>query len=206
MNGGHPPAVFVVVTAVHMRELAQPMLFAKQNVAVAPVLLATTEARFASLVERQSRFVFRVVWAVLRNVHDAEDVVQETFLKLYRSGAWEQMEDERAFLARAAWRMAVSRVKAVRPQQLPADTRAALKTPEQIAIAADWNTVVQKLIDALPEDLRQPLALSAIDELTSVQIALVMGISEGTVRTRIMRARQILKAKMAVLLENRHDK
>ena len=182
------------------------MLFAKQNVAVAPVLLATTEARFASLVERRSRFVFRVVWAVLRNVHDAEDVVQETFLKLYRSGAWEQMEDERAFLARAAWRMAVSRVKAVRPQQLPADTRAALKTPEQIAIAADWNTVVQKLIDALPEDLHQPLALSAIDELTSVQIALVMGISEGTVRTRIMRARQILKAKMAVLLENRHDK
>ena len=180
------------------------MLFAKETVAV-----ATKEARFASLVERQSRFVFRVVWAVLRNVHDAEDVVQETFLKLCRSGAWERMEDERAFLARVAWRMAVSRVKAMRPQQLPADTRAALtnpKNPEQIAIAADWNTAVQKLIDALPEDLRQPLALSAIDELTSVQIAMVMGISEGTVRTRIMRARQILKLKMAILLENRHDK
>jgi len=42
--------------------------------------------RFAELVARQSRFVFRVAWAVLRNAQDAEDVVQETFLKLCRSG------------------------------------------------------------------------------------------------------------------------
>jgi hypothetical protein len=43
--------------------------------------------------------------------------------------------------------------------------------PEQTAIANDRNSVVQKLIDALPEDLRQPLALAATDELTSRQIA-----------------------------------
>jgi RNA polymerase sigma-70 factor (ECF subfamily) len=49
----------------------------------------------------------------------------------------------------------------------------------------------------LPADLRLPLALSAIDELNSPEIAVVMGISEGTVRTRIMRARQILKQKLA---------
>ena len=49
------------------------------------------------------------------------------------------------------------------------------------------------------EDLRQPLALSAVDELTSREIAEVMGINEGTVRTRIMRARQILKQKLEKL-------
>src|SRR5579863_2448514 len=63
--------------------------------------------RFTSLVERQGRFVFRVAYAVLRDVADAEDVVQDTFLKLYKGRGWEQMLDERAFLARTAWRIAV---------------------------------------------------------------------------------------------------
>ena len=53
------------------------------------------EARFTDLVERQSRFVFKVAWAMVRHAQDAEDIVQETFLKIYRKHAWERMEDER---------------------------------------------------------------------------------------------------------------
>src|SRR6478609_1197139 len=75
---------------------------------------ADRQERFAALVTRQSRFVFRIAYALLRNTHDAEDAVQETFLKLYRSGAWEEMRDERAFLARTAWRVAVDRRPKVR--------------------------------------------------------------------------------------------
>jgi len=60
------------------------------------------------------------------------------------------------------------------------------------------------MIDALPEELRQPLALSAIDEMNSREIALILGIPEGTVRTRIMRARQMLKQKLAGLAEKRY--
>ena len=56
---------------------------------------AQREQRFVRLVDRQSAFVFRVAFAVLRNVHDAEDVAQETFLKVYRKLAWEQIQDER---------------------------------------------------------------------------------------------------------------
>jgi Sigma-70 region 2 len=54
---------------------------------------AARDARFAGLVERQSRFVFQVAYALLRNSYHAEDVVQETFLKLYRGGAWETLEN-----------------------------------------------------------------------------------------------------------------
>jgi len=61
-----------------------------------------TEARFALLVESQSRFVFGIAYAILRNVEDAEDIVQDTFLKLFRSGAWKDMKNEQAFLARMA--------------------------------------------------------------------------------------------------------
>ena len=151
------------------------------------------ESDFSELVARQSRFVFRVAYAVLRNASDAEDIVQDTFFKLYRSGAWQSMDDERAFLARAAWRLAVDRVPRRRP--LPG-LELVVPSHEKAVIDGDQCARVHRLMDALPEELRQPLALSAIEELTSAQIALVLDIPEGTVRTRIMRARQILKEKL----------
>jgi RNA polymerase sigma-70 factor (ECF subfamily) len=152
------------------------------------------EDRFAALVERQSRFVYRVAFAVLRNPQDAEDVVQETFLKLYRLAAWEGMNDERAFLARAAWRIAVGRRR-----REPAGncTVSAELNPEAALVAADWNAVVHRMIDALPDELRVPLALSGLEEMNSREVAAVMGIPEGTVRTRLRRAREMLKQKLA---------
>lgn len=59
-------------------------------------------------------------------------------------------------------------------------------------------------VDALPVELRQPLALSAVEELTSPKIAALLGIPEGTVRQRILRARQILKQKLEAMLERRN--
>jgi len=53
---------------------------------------------FAALVARRQHLMFRVAYALLRNAHDAEDAVQEAFLKLYRGERWRQMEDEKAFL------------------------------------------------------------------------------------------------------------
>lgn len=167
---------------------------------------AAREHRFAALVERQSRFVFRVAYALLRNAHDAEDAVQETFLKLYRTGAWQSIQDERAFLARATWRMAVERLP--KRRQEPPDPEAASHdaSPEEAVIAADRVAAVQRLVDTLPEDLRQPLALSTVEELSSREIAALMGLPEGTVRTRLMRARQILREKLTRRMEGRHEK
>ncbi len=164
---------------------------------------------FASLVNRQSRFVFKVAYALLRNPHDAEDVVQETFMSLYRSKAWRQMNDERAFLARAAWRQAVDRIRA-NAKQHEDDPEAAQTlpareaNPEQTMLAADAHAAVHRLIDALPEELRQPIALSSVEELNSRQIAAILSIPEGTVRTRLMRARQVLKQKLSAQLEVPH--
>jgi RNA polymerase sigma-70 factor, ECF subfamily len=168
--------------------------------------VASRDERFAALVRRQARFVFRVAYSVLRNAHDAEDVVQETFLKLYRGRKWEGMVDERAFLARTAWRMAVDRLPKAHTDAMGSDFPASGRNPEQLAITADWHATVRRLVDALPEELRQPLALSALEELNSGEIAAVMGIPDGTVRTRLMRAREILKQKLGALREGRHAK
>lgn len=155
------------------------------------------DEQFAVLVDRHARFVFRVAYSVLRNLHDAEDAVQETFLKIYRFRRWEHVGNERAFLARAAWRTAVDRAPKRTVPSHEIDLPAPEQNPEQAAISADRNALVARLIDALPEELRQPLALSTVEEMTSQQIAAVMEIPEATVRGRLMRARQILKEKLA---------
>jgi RNA polymerase sigma-70 factor (ECF subfamily) len=166
---------------------------------------AACDDPMARLVKRHARFVFRVAYSVLRNVHDAEDVVQETFLKIHRARGWESMVDEKAFLARAAWRIAVDRLPNVRTAALDFDVPSSGQDPEQAAIKADWNATIHRLIDALPEELRQPLSLSAVEELNSREISQVMGIAEGTVRTRLMRARQVLKQKLGALMAGRHE-
>jgi RNA polymerase sigma-70 factor (ECF subfamily) len=157
---------------------------------------AARERLFAALVHRQSRFIFGIAFAILRNTHDSEDVVQETFLRMYRSSAWEQMRDERAFLARTAWRIAIDRLPKNRNAPADTDVPSAAAGPEAELLRAEKIAAVQRMIDALPEGLRQPLALSTVDELSSREIGDIMGIAEGTVRTRLLRARQILKQKL----------
>ena len=162
-----------------------------------PAVAVSWDDRFGDLVRLHSRYLFQVAYAVLRNAHDAEDAVQETFLKVYRMRKWDHIENERAFLAKAAWRAAVDRAPR-RPTAPPdLDLPAPGDNPEQAAISADRGALVARLIDALPEELRRPLALSTVQEMTSAQIAAVMEIPEATVRGRLMRARQILKEKLA---------
>jgi RNA polymerase sigma-70 factor (ECF subfamily) len=177
-------------------------------------LTSGEETEFAELVERQSRFVFRVAYAVLLNRADAEDAVQETFLKLYRNRGWRNVENERAFLARVAWRVAVDR----RPRQPEAVSiegdaaRAAVNElpsadtdPEQTLLLTDQHARIHATIDALPEELRVPLVLSASDELNSREIGGVLGIPEGTVRTRLQRARELLRRKLDAVLSSQRS-
>jgi len=173
------------------------------------------DAEFTALVQRQSRFVFQVAYAVLLNSHDAEDAVQETFLKLYRNRGWQHVDDERAFLARVAWRVAVDlRPRSLRAAKFSADSEAiaismdespsSLPNPEQSLASANEHALVHAMIDALPEELRVPLVLSAFDELSSREIANILKIPEGTVRTRLQRARQMLRQKLQSRRETRY--
>ncbi len=155
---------------------------------------ARRDEAFALLVERQSRLMFRVAYSLLRNAHDAEDAVQEAFLKLYRGDAWLRMEDEKGFLARTVWRVALDRM----PRREETDVTemelaASGDSPEMSALDGDERGQLRRLIDGLPEELRQVLLLSAVEEMTSREVGVAMGIPEGTVRTRLMRARVELK-------------
>jgi RNA polymerase sigma-70 factor (ECF subfamily) len=174
-------------------------------------LITDPDAEFAALVQRQSRFVFRVAYAVLLNSHDAEDAVQETFLKLFRNRGWQNVENERAFLARVAWRVAVDlRPRSSQFSNSTAQSIEAIEAtspspdPEQAVAFANRHALVHSMIDALSEELRVPLVLSAFEELKSREIGVILGIPKGTVRTRLQRARQMLRQKLASIEETRH--
>jgi RNA polymerase sigma-70 factor, ECF subfamily len=165
---------------------------------------ASDEA-IAALVRQHSRVVYRIAYAALRRHQDAEDATQETFLRVlrYRSKLRE-VEDPKTWLARIAWRVAVEKSRRRRASEssienedavldAPASSPIADATIEQEQAAA----IAEKLIQALPEKLRQPLILSTIEEMSPREVATILGINESAVRSRVFRARKILKEKLA---------
>lgn len=124
-------------------------------------------------------------------------------MKLYRHRGWQQAENERAYLARVAWRTAIDlrAARATGPSSADPIAYAAEPPshdigPEQSALSADQQAHLHVLIDALPEELRVPLVLSSFEEMNSRAIGETLGIPEGTVRTRLQRARQTLREKL----------
>ena len=160
-----------------------------------------------ALVRQHSRLVYRIAYAVLRRHHDAEDATQETFLRVLRySSKLAAVEDPKTWLARIAWRVAVDRSNRIgRAQEIPLDD---LEKPMQEVVSSDASAdqmvqgtqvgaALEKLIAALPERLRAPLILSAIEEMSPRETAATLNINEAAVRSRVFRARQILKEKLA---------
>jgi RNA polymerase sigma-70 factor (ECF subfamily) len=160
-----------------------------------------------ALVRAHSRLVYRIAYAVLRRHHEAEDAAQETFLRVVRySSRLAAVEDPRTWLARIAWRVAVefgrrNARKQETPLEDPEKPMQEVTSPDASADQTIQETqigaVLEKLIAALPEKLRAPLILSAIEEMSSREIAATLDINEAAVRSRVFRARQILKEKLA---------
>jgi RNA polymerase sigma-70 factor, ECF subfamily len=161
----------------------------------------------AALVREHSRLVYRIAFAALRRHHDAEDATQETFLRVLRySSRLDTVEEPKTWLARIAWRVAVDRSRQRGwNREIPLDDPenpnvevASSETPaDQSLHGAQVGAVLEKLIATLPPKLREPLILSAIEEMSPREVAATLGINEAAVRSRVFRARQILKEKLA---------
>jgi RNA polymerase sigma-70 factor (ECF subfamily) len=163
-------------------------------------LRQTHDRAFAALVDRHAALMYRVAFSLLRNPQDAEDAVQETLLKLCRTGNWHRMQDERAFLARSVWRSGLTRLATAGARAMRhaedidgLELASAGPTPEQQALGSAERALMASLIDELPENFRQALVLSAIEGMRSPEVAEVLGIPEATVRTRVLRAKAELK-------------
>jgi RNA polymerase sigma-70 factor (ECF subfamily) len=163
-------------------------------------------ATLESLVRDYSRLVYRIAYAVLRSHHDAEEATQETFMRVVRySSKLSGIENPKTWLARIAWRVAVDRAKRLPCKyEVPLEDSTGARTEiPSTAVGADehahttqLSTVLEKLIATLPLKLREPLILSTLEEMSPKEVAATLGINEAAVRSRVFRARQILKEKL----------
>jgi RNA polymerase sigma-70 factor, ECF subfamily len=166
------------------------------------------------LASQHMRMVFRICWSILRNHHDAEDAVQECFLRVLKfQDRIDEVRNPKTWLARIAWTTALDRRSrkpldersSAKENLLEQDSLESLPDPavplEQLVAGRELQAILERLIGTLPDELREPLELSAVQELNSTEIAEIMKIPAESVRTRLFRARQLLKTKLAVLLE-----
>jgi RNA polymerase sigma-70 factor, ECF subfamily len=171
-------------------------------------LRETLEDPLDLAVREHARLVYRVAYSVLRNHHDAEDATQETFMRVLRyRRKMAGVQDPRTWLARIAWRVAVERRKKTPEVQMEDGGETITRLPshaagaEQAMLGAEQIRSLERLIATLPAKLRDPLTLSTVEEMSPKDIAQILDTSEAAVRSRIFRARQILREKLATLME-----
>lgn len=172
----------------------------------APVAKSVDKSQtIAQLVAEYSTTLYRVAFSVTRNAAEAEDAVQETFLRVLKhESGLDEIRDYRVWLVRIVWNVVLDRKRRAktRPENedvadyartLPSGERAA----DDAVISSQEHARILALVDRLPRREREALLLSAVQELTTAEIADLLRTTESSIRSRIFRARR----ELAVLLE-----
>ena len=159
------------------------------------------EPDLTALVRDYSGLLYRVALSVLHNPAEAEDVVQDAFLRvLQRQHELDAILDLRPWLVRIAWNLALDRTRRARPNQMDdlfAASLVAADLPADQALAESGQIKqVLRAMERLPKQERQALLLSAMDELSTVEIGAVLGRSESSVRSLLFRARAHLRQRL----------
>jgi RNA polymerase sigma-70 factor (ECF subfamily) len=152
---------------------------------------------FERLMRESYRLVYQVAYSVLGNAADAEEVAQDTFLTAYRK--FDSLRDGdkfRPWVARASWRLALNYRRGAR-RAMGRDgawlnTQAASETPEKQALEREFEVRLRARVELLPEKLKAVVLLIGVEEMDVRTVAGILGIPEGTVRSRLHLARRQL--------------
>ena len=175
------------------------------------LMTGANEDALEAMVREHARLVYRIAYSVSRNHHDAEDATQETFMRVLRyRRKIEDVNEGKTWIARIAWHVALDQAKKSSAVSLSekvvgdaiSQFRAGGKSAEELAASQEMASVLQSLIAALPEALRDVIRLSTLEELLPGEMAEVLETTEASVRSRLFRARQILKDKLKALGAN----
>jgi RNA polymerase sigma-70 factor, ECF subfamily len=164
---------------------------------------ADTRREFEERLAECGPLAYRVARGVLRHSADAEDVAQEALLRAYR---WfDRLRDRnrfRAWLVRIAFRLALDRLRSGKRRELrdtlwsQPEHQPPTATAEDLAASNEFQARLEKALEELPEKLRLVLLLAAMEGHTIDEIAGMLGISTGTVKSRIFYARKQLAEKL----------
>jgi RNA polymerase sigma-70 factor (ECF subfamily) len=144
---------------------------------------------------------YRVARGVLRNTADAEDVAQEALLRAYRR--FERLRDRnrfRAWLVRIAFRLALDRARSAKRREQRETLWGAQSVPRQstedVAAASEFQAHLDRALDELPGKFRLVLLLAAMEGHTLEEVAVMLGLPIGTVKSRLFFGRKQLAEKL----------
>lgn len=173
---------------------------------------AGDERAFEALMRRHNRLLFRTARSMLKSDAEAEDAVQETYLRAWRSlGSFRADAKLSTWLVRIVINEALGRLRRRGADVLALDATADPQgpsmedvmegnpdeRPDRAAMRAELRHCMESRIDALPEAFRTVFMLRAVEELSVEEVAAALGLQEATVRTRFFRARSLLREALA---------
>jgi RNA polymerase sigma-70 factor (ECF subfamily) len=179
-------------------------------------VLAGDRRAYEPLVRRHERRVFRLTLAVLGNVHDAEEAMQDAFLKAFRH--LEQFRKDARFttwLTRIAVNAAIEKRKSrknfvplseaegAEEQVLPKHYEPWKSNPEQAYSKQEIHRLVEEAIQALPEIYREAFVLRDVEGLSAEEAAEALGLTVPALKSRLLRGRLIMRERLAAALEVR---
>jgi len=164
------------------------------------------EREFERAVQDTADLAVRVAFGVLRRREDAEEVAQEAFTRACRRfRELREAEQFRGWIVRVTWRLAIDRWRADRrrhARELRAGRDAAVAVDEDTAVASERSALLWKAVDALPEKLRVVIILSALQGHDVRSVARLLGIPEGTVKSRLFLGRAALAESLTCLVND----
>jgi RNA polymerase sigma-70 factor (ECF subfamily) len=166
------------------------------------------EREFEARLQDSSRLAFRVALSVLKQREDAEDVAQEAFLRARRAfGSIRDRERFRAWLVRTSFRLALDRMRGEKRRLRREDAvalEAALEasSTEEDALQTEMRAKVADAVADLPEKLRLVMVLVAIEEQDLASVARLLELPEGTVKSRLHRARKQLAERLRWVVQD----
>jgi RNA polymerase sigma-70 factor (ECF subfamily) len=166
-------------------------------------------AAFRTLVRRHDRHLYRIARSVLLDNHEAEDVVQESFVRAFkRLVEFRGHASVTTWLTRITLNEALQRRRRRRPtleldslqeqestntQVRPSPLVAPDPDPERRTAQHQIRRLLERTIDKLPDSLRTVFVMRDVEELSTAETAVLLGIRQATVKTRLHRARRMLR-------------
>ncbi|SNR39043.1 RNA polymerase, sigma 29 subunit, SigE [Haloechinothrix alba] len=161
-----------------------------------------TPPTWDEVVRTHANRVYRLAYRLSGNPHDAEDLTQETFIRVFRSLASYKPGTFEGWLHRITTNLFLDMVRRrsrVRMEGLPEDTDRVVgddPSPEQVYSDTHLDPDLQAALDELPPEFRAAVVLCDVEGLSYEEIGATLGVKLGTVRSRIHRGRQALRASL----------
>ncbi|RCW42793.1 RNA polymerase sigma-29 (SigE) subunit [Halopolyspora algeriensis] len=172
---------------------------------------AWTPPTWEEVVRDHADRVYRLAYRLAGNKHDAEDLTQETFIRVFRSLASYRPGTFEGWLHRITTNLFLDmarRRSRLRMEGLPEDTDRIPgrgPSPEQVFHETHLDPDLQAALDDLAPEFRAAIVLCDVEGLSYEEIGATLGVKLGTVRSRIHRGRQLLKAGLAARRENARE-